>query len=56
MPVVKYKFEVTKTFLSGPLSDITIVEHTSVAFVEGFVCDKPIGSSSYRIDKVVRVG
>jgi len=51
----KMKYEITKTFLSGPLAGLSITERTSVEFVEGFVCKKPIGRSSYRIDKVIVV-
>jgi hypothetical protein len=50
------RYEVTKTFTSGLLAGLTITETTTVKFVVGFECKKPVGGSPYRITavKVVR--
>lgn len=44
-----YKFKITKRFLGGILKGITIEEYTNVKFEPGFVCEKPVGGSPYKI-------
>lgn len=48
-------YEITKTFIDGPLKGITITERTTVRWQVGQIVAKPIGGSPYRID-AVKVG
>lgn len=46
------RYAVTKTFTSGLLKGLTIVENTTMRFAVGFVCDQPVAGSPYRIEAV----
>lgn len=49
------RYRVTREFIGGELNGLKHSEITTVRFPEGWVCEKPIGGSSYRIVECVEV-
>lgn len=48
-------YKITKQFIGGLLKGLTITEFTNIKFNTGFVCNKPIAGSPYKIINIEEV-
>jgi len=49
------RYRVTREFIGGGLKGLLHSEITTVRFPEGWVCEKPVGGSPYRIVECVEI-